>query len=60
VKQKATLSPTKEPTVDYRKGETPPAKSQSVGNPLGNSTHSNGAGSSPVPIRGHKRHPACR
>ena len=60
MKQKATLSPTKEPRVDYRHGETPTGKSQSVGNPLGECTHSSGMGAPCVPIRGHKKHPAAR
>lgn len=57
---KATLSPTNQKLIDYRKGETPTGKKQSVGNPLGETTHSSGIGAPAVPIRGHKRHPACR
>jgi hypothetical protein len=63
-KQKATLSPTKEPTVDYRKGETPARKNSAFGGQGeaskleraagGPHTHSNGQGSAAVNVRGHK------
>lgn len=52
---------TNQPTVDYRKGETPTGKKESVPNSLGQSSHLTSQGTPVLPIRGHiKKHPAAQ
>ncbi len=56
---KAKFTRTKQPSYDYRQGETPMGKKASVGNPLGDNAHPS-AGAPLVPIMRSYKHPAAK